>query len=126
MDEVRIEYWIVDEGVIIATGDEEVPLPGGAQVFEDDTIDPDGALSFGTFDQAYVKVSFLNDNGDPIDPLQGNIDTLGVRIINFETTETETTVIPPDNFSFTLTAEDGDTDMATTGLINVTLDPLFL
>ena len=96
-------------------------LPGGAQVFEDFTIDPDGDSLFETFDQAYVRVSFLTDNGQPIDPQQGNIGTLGVRIINFETTETETTVIPPDSFSFTLTAEDCDTDVATTGPINVTL-----
>jgi hypothetical protein len=66
-----------------------------------------------TFDYAAVRINFPPDNGSP---------NPGVRVGNFSTETTH--VQTPDGFSFTVSIQDVDHDIATSPTANVFLTPV--
>ncbi|MER9105075.1 hypothetical protein NKH95_14080 [Mesorhizobium sp. M0848] len=90
---VNIEWWAVDNGVVVATGYDTVSLPAGSAVFENYTIEPNDSV-----DQIYVR--FFYDT---------KASTSGVRVENLEVafpSTTEVTVVNHEDLGTHLVFED--------------------
>jgi hypothetical protein len=89
---VNIEWWAVDNGIVVATGYQTVELPPGNATFQDFTIEQDGV------DQIYVRFTY-----------DTKPDTAGVRVENLEVafpTTTEVTVVNHEDLGTHLVFED--------------------
>ncbi|WP_460451768.1 hypothetical protein [Alsobacter sp. SYSU BS001988] len=101
---VNVEYWLVDEGAVVAHDVESVNLPSGNNVYDNFTIHSDTS-----FDQVYVRFYF-----------DDKIDTSGVRIENFETQVPNP--VPDQQFTFGVNMVDGDLDPAVGTSFKVSVD----
>ncbi|RVD17255.1 MAG: hypothetical protein EOS73_09735 [Mesorhizobium sp.] len=90
---VNIEWWTVDNGIVIEHGTDTVVLPGGSSVFENYTIE-----SADSVDQIYVR--FFYDTKQ---------STSGVRVENLEVafpSSSEVTVVNHEDLGTHLVFED--------------------
>ncbi|MET3522380.1 hypothetical protein [Mesorhizobium abyssinicae] len=100
---VNIEWWTVDNGLVIDHGTDKVSLPSGSAVFENYTIEPTDSV-----DQIYVRFSY-----------DTKTSTSGVRIENLEVafpSSSEVTVVNHEDLGTHLVFEDaGPTFTGITG-----------
>ncbi|MGX5846242.1 DUF5801 repeats-in-toxin domain-containing protein [Mesorhizobium sp. PL10] len=90
---VNIEWWTVDDGVVVATGTDKVNLPSGGAVFENYTIE-----SADSVDQIYVRFTY-----------DTKVSTSGVRVENLEVafpSTSEVTVVNHEDLGTHLVFED--------------------
>ena len=99
---VNIEWWAVDNGVVVENHTDTVDLPSGNAVFENYTIEHDGV------DQIYVRFTYDTKTA-----------TSGVRVENLEVAFPSTTEVPtvtPEDLGTHLVFEDaGPTFTGITG-----------
>ena len=90
---VNIEWWAVDDGVVVATDTDTVSLPAGSASFENYTIETTDSV-----DQIYVRFTY-----------DTKPDNSGVRVENLEVafpSTTEVTVVNPEDLGTHLVFED--------------------
>lgn len=101
---VNVEYWLVDDGVVVEHDVDPWTLPSGS-AYVHEVIQASTA-----FDEVYVR--FYYDT---------KLDTSGVRVLNFASSTPND--VPDRTLQFQLQATDGDFDTVVSNIYSIHVDP---